>query len=185
MKHINWKHLNLIAAACLTLALFVTAFSRTPYQTKDSNTQTPALSKEQDAQKAIQNGELSRIVDASNKLLKDYPTTTQINKIDDSKIRSLVERGRKLLEAGKSATDWNARQLSDYSGQLQQHTQDAAKPTGTIVKELACRTTCSLRENSCKNNCVFGTAVEISNCKFFCAVNGLLCSTGCNKGAKV
>lgn len=182
MKHINWKHLNVIAAVCLMLTLLVTAFSRTPYQTKDSNTQTPTLSKEQDAQKAIQNGELTRIVTASNKLLKDYPTTTQINKIEDSKIRSMMERGRKLLEAGKSATRWNAGQLGDYSGQLQQYTQDAAKTVGTIMGEIACRSSCSLKENSCKNSCVFGTAAEISSCKFYCAVTGLLCSTGCNKG---
>ncbi len=184
MKQINWNHLNLIAAACLTLTLLVTAFSRTPYQSKDSNTQTPTLSKEQDAQKAIQNGELTRLVAASNKLLKDYPTTTQIDKIDDPKIRSIVERGRKLLEAGKSANGWNARQLSDYSGQLQQHTQDAAKAKGTTVGNVVCGITCGLKENSCKNGCIFGTATEISNCKFFCAVNGLICSMGCKTGTK-
>ncbi len=184
MKHINRKHLNLIVAACLTLALLVTAFSRTPDQTKDPNTQTPILSNEQDAQKAIQNGELTRLVTTSNQLLKDYPTTAQINKIDDPKVRSIAERGRKLLEAGKSATRWNARQLSDYSGQLQQHTQDAAKVKGTTVGNVVCGITCGLKENSCKNNCIFGTATEISNCKFFCAVNGLICSMGCKTGTK-
>lgn len=184
MKHINWKYLNLIAAACLMLALLVTAFSRTPDQSKDPNTQTPTPSKEQDAQKAIQNGELNRIMATCNQLLKDYPTTTQINKIDDSKIRSIMERGRKLLDAGKSANGWNARQLSDYSGQLQQYTQDAAKVKGNTVGKLVCGINCGLKENSCKNGCVFGTATEISSCKFYCAVNGLICSMGCKSGTK-
>ncbi len=96
-------------------ATLVSAYSRTPYQSKGQNAQMLTQSRQNEAQKAFQEGILSRIASTANNSLRKFPSSPQIENIENPQVRRILERGRKLLEAGKAATEWNVTQLIDFA----------------------------------------------------------------------
>ncbi len=131
------KSISLVIA--LALALLVSAHSRTLVQTPEKaqatrlasdnlitqatqkGTDAPLIATPQEAKKAIQEGTLPQIASKASSSLRTYPTSTQVRNIGNPKIRSILERGRKLLEAGKAAKGWNATRLSGFASQVDQY----------------------------------------------------------------
>lgn len=181
LKHLSLKHLCLIAAASLTFALLV--YSRTPNPGTALNSQTTRETKLQAAQKAIENGALSRIVTSANEVLKKSPSTAQLKKIENPTLRTHLEQGRKLIEAGKSAAGWNAVQLVEYQQQVEQN----AKSIGGVFKGLAAKVKIQM-QNSCVNTCDNNLAGCLSTCnnlpifKDQCAASCYMSSIGCLSG---
>jgi hypothetical protein len=155
-----WIVILLLVAGVTMPSLF--AFS---YQSKDQKAQ-PAIqsreqeaqktiqSREQEAQKAIQKGIPNKIASTANNSLRNYPSPPQIRNIEDPKIRIILERGRKLLEAGKAATRWNATKLSDFAIQVDRYLKEveaAAKsnrPKGNTPQE-----DCGAAKDRCNQRC--------------------------------
>lgn len=181
MNRINLKHLSLIAAASMTFALLV--YSRTPHSGTTVNPQTTREAKLQAAQKAIENGALSRIVTSANEVLKKYPTVEQLRKIENATLRTHLEQGRKLIEAGKTAAGWNAVQLVAYQEQVEQN----AKSIGGVFKGLAAKVKIQ-QQNSCINTCDNNLAGCLSTCgnlpvfKDQCIASCYMTSIGCLSG---
>ena len=75
------------------------------------------------AQKGIQSGILVKISSASDAALKNSPKRPTF-KTANRKERALLERGRTLLKAGKSANKWNAARLVKYANQLDDYKSD-------------------------------------------------------------
>src|SRR5688500_16122939 len=77
-------------------------------QTTQKRAEATLIATPQDAKKAIQEGALDQIALKASSSLRTYPSSAQVRNIRNPKIRSILERGRKLLEAGKAAKGWNA-----------------------------------------------------------------------------
>jgi hypothetical protein len=166
------KRITMILMATLMLAVLVYAQSRTAVQPAASvpaapsstasktqaaqkGTVAPLTATPQEAQKAIQRGILSRVAATANKSLKTYPSPSQIGKVADSKIRSTLERGRKLLETGKTATTWNATQLSGFASQVDQNLKEV-EATAKALKNNGGTTPqedCGAAKDRCNQKC--------------------------------
>ena len=169
------KRISMVLA--LALVALVSAYSRTPFQSKGQKVQSPTQSRQQEAQKAIQEGIPRRIATTANNSLRNYPSSTQIRNIGNPKKRSILERGRKLLEAGKAATGWNATQLSDYANQVDQYLKEAQavardnNPTGGTQQEE-----CGKAKDRCNDRCHARDAGYF--CFFDCRLEYLTCLAG-------
>jgi hypothetical protein len=184
------KRITMILIATLTLALLVYAQSRTTVRTSEKaqaarlasdnlitqatqkGTDAPLIATPQDAQKAIQGGILGRIASTANNSLRNYPSLRQIRNIEDPKIRSILERGRNLLEAGKAATRWNATRLSDFASQVDQYTKEAeaVKNSGGSTPQEDC--------GAAKDRCVTRCNEKIDPgywCYFDCRLEYMAC----------
>lgn len=135
-------------------------------------------------QLAIDTGILTKIVSSSAMSLRSYPTSSQLQGVDP-KIVTLLERGRKLLEAGRSASTFTAAQLKDYAGQVDLYQKEvmALKSTGdTTGTGQTCVTKCldeynqCKRENSCEYSiiclCCIPCSIQYSGCVAKCAWPG-------------
>lgn len=168
------KRISMVLA--LALVALVSAYSRTPYQSKGQKAQTTTQSKQQEAQKAIQEGALGRIASTANNSLRRYPSSPQIRNIRNPKIQSVLERGRKLLEAGKAATGWNAAQLSDYANQVDRYLKEAEavaldNNTGGTKQEE-----CGRAKDRCRDSCDAQDAGYF--CYFDCRLEYMVCLGG-------
>jgi len=141
-------------------------------QATQKGTDAPLIATPQDAQKAIQGGILRRIASTANNSLRNYPSLRQIRNIEDPKIRSILERGRNLLEAGKAATRWNATRLSDFASHVDQYTKEAeaVKNSGGPTP----REDCGAAKDRCRNRC---DADKDSDywCYFDCRLEYVVC----------
>ncbi len=177
MKHISLKHITMILIATLTLALLVYAQSGTLVTQKGTAAQRIATP--QDAQKAIQQGILGQLAAKVNTSLKTYPSSTQISKIANPKTRNILEQGRRLLEAGKTTSGWNATQLSNFANQVEQHLKDAeaavkaAKPNNNGDTPQA---DCGAAKDKCNQGCHNKDAGYF--CFFDCRLEYYVCLAG-------
>src|SRR5688500_5634109 len=85
---------------------FVSAPGQTPQSKTSSRTAAGSanallIATPQDAKKAIQQGILGPIALKASSSLRNYPSSAQIRRIGNPRIRKILERGRSLLEAGK------------------------------------------------------------------------------------
>jgi hypothetical protein len=168
----------------MALALLVSAHSRTLVQPLEKaqatrpasdnlitqatqkGTDAPLIATPQDAKKAIQEGTLGKIASKASNSLRNYPSWPQIRRIGNPKIRNILERGRKLLEAGKAANGWNATRLSGFASQVDQYLKEAeaaaksAKPTGNSPVE-----DCGMAKDRCNQGC------HDRDAGFFCFVD--------------
>jgi hypothetical protein len=99
------------------------------------------------AQRAIQNGILGRIAAKANHTLKKLPSASPFRNANP-RDRIYLEKGRKLLEAGKSATRWNATQLINYAYQLEQYEAEARANVSKTAQEK-----CGDAKDSCNRKC--------------------------------
>jgi hypothetical protein len=186
------KCITMILLAILTFALLVYLQSGTLVQASHNpqatrlasyNSITPATQKAdapvfatpQDAQEAIQQGILGQIAAKASKPRRNYPSAAQVRNIQDPKMRSIVERGLNLLKAGKAATRWNATQLREYAGQVDQFIKEAeaAKPKGQgpTPQEV-----CHQALENCNHECRAGGGGYW--CFFDCRLEYLACVIG-------
>ncbi len=108
---------------------------------------TDAAKQQSDAQRAIENGILGRIAALANNTLKKLPSTSPFKNANPRE-RIYLEKGRKLLEAGKSATRWNATQLINYANQLERYEAEAGANVSKTVQEA-----CGKAKDRCYRQC--------------------------------
>ena len=165
------KSISLVIA--LALVLLVSAHSRTLVQNPE-NAQATRLASDhlisqatqkrtnalriatpQDAKKAIQEGILGPIASKANNSLKNYPSSAQIRRIGNPRIRKILERGRSLLAVGKAAKGWNATRLSGFASQVDQYLIEAeAVANSTKLKNENTPTEdCGLAKDRCNQRC--------------------------------
>ncbi len=187
---------SIILVIALALALLVSAHSRTLAQTLEKaqatrpasdnlitqatqkRTDAPLLATPQDAKKAIQEGTLGQIASKASNSLRTYPSSPQIRNIGNAKIRSILERGRKLLEAGKAAKGWNATRLSGFASQVDQYLKEAeaAANSAKLKNENTPREDCAATKDKCNQGCHDRDAGFF--CFLDCRLNYLICLAG-------
>ena len=161
------KRISLVIA--LALALLVSAHSRTLEiaqatrpasdnlitQATQKRTNASLIAAPQDARKAIQQGILGPIASKANNSLKNYPSSAQIRRIGNPRIRKILERGRSLLEAGTAAKGWNATRLSGFARQVDQYLIEAeAVANSTKLKnENTPAEDCGFAKDRCNQRC--------------------------------
>jgi len=107
----------------------------------------------QDAQKAIDEGILNQITSKTNELLKDSPSAAKVKAVKDLKRRSIVERGLKLLKYGRTANAWNAAQLRNFSGQIDQFITDAEAVAKPVSSGPTPQEDCAAAKDRCNEKC--------------------------------
>lgn len=139
---------------------FVSASGQTPQSKTNSRTATGSadalrIATPHDARKAIQEGILGPLASKANNSLKNYPSSAQIRRIGNPRIRKILERGRSLLEVGKAAKGWNATRLSWFARQVDQYLIDAeAVANSTKLKnENTPAEDCGLAKDRCNQRC--------------------------------
>lgn len=159
-------------AIALALVLLVSAHSRTLVQNPESaqaarlaldhlisqatqkRTDATLIATPQDAKKAIQEGALDQIALKASSSLRTYPSSAQVRNIGNPKIRSILERGRKLLEAGKAAKGWNATRLIRFASQVDQYLKEAeAAAKSSKPKDTTPAEDCGLAKDRCNQRC--------------------------------
>jgi hypothetical protein len=141
----NRKSLLMLVAL---VALLVTAYSHTPPPTPEQKTQTPSRQPD-----APTDGSLQRIAATANAALKNYPTTAQVKELDDPQARRLLERGRKLLEAGQAAAGWNTARLNHQADQVEQFVKEAKAFQATKSTTGFCVPGCDGQKTQCQKLC--------------------------------
>lgn len=185
------KSISLVVA--LALAFLISTHSRTPGQTNEKAQTTsdnlstqatpkradaPRIRTSQEAKKAIQEGILGPIALKASNSLSNYPSSPQIRRIGNPRIRNILERGRNLLEAAKTANRWNAIRLSGFASQLDQYLKEAeaaaksAKPT----RETTPTEDCAAARDKCNQRCHDRDASYW--CFFNCRLEYLVCLGG-------
>lgn len=157
----------------LALVLLVSAHSRTLVQNPENAQATrlvsdnlishvtqkradaPLLVTPQDAKKAIQQGILGRIASKASNSLRTYPSSLQIRKIGDPRIREILARGRSLLEAGKTANRWNATRLRGFASQMDQYLKEAEVVANStkLKNENTPAEDCGFAKDRCNQRC--------------------------------
>lgn len=123
-------------------------------QVTQKRADAPLLITPQDAKKAIQEGALDQIALKASSSLRTYPSSAQVRNIRNPRIRSILERGRKLLEAGKAAKGWNAIRLRLFASQVDQYLKEAeAAAKSNKPKETTPAEDCGLAKDRCNQRC--------------------------------
>ena len=161
----------------------VSVLGQTPQSKTSSRTATGSadallIATPQDAKKAIQQGILGPIASKASNSLRSYPSSLQIRKIGNPRIRKILARGRNLLEAGTAAKGWNATRLSGFASQLDQYLKEAeAVVNSTKLKnENTPREDCAATKDKCNQGCHDRDAGYF--CFFDCRLNYLICLAG-------
>lgn len=162
---------------------FVSASGQTPQSKTSSRTATGSadallMATPQDAKKAIQEGILGPIASKASNSLKNYPSSTQIRRIGNPRIRNILERGRNLLEAGKSANRWSATRLSGFASQMDRYLKEAEAVANSakLKNENTPREDCAATKDKCNQGCHDRGAGYF--CFFDCRLNYLICLAG-------
>lgn len=153
--------------------------SKTSSRTVTGSIETKLIATPQAARKAIQQGILGRIASNAGNSLRTYPSSAQIRKIGNSRIRQILERGRSLLEAGKTANRWNATRLSGFASQLDQYLKDAeAVANSTKLKnEHPREENCAALRLICSQRCLDEGGID-PYCEWDCAMKYMNCLVG-------
>lgn len=130
------------------VALLVTAYSHTTQPNQDQKPQTPSRQPDDPS-----DGSLQRVAATANVALKNYPTAAQVKELDDPQARRLLERGRKLLEAGQAAAGWNTARLINQADQVEQFVKDAKAFQSTKSTTNFCVPGCDGQKTQCQKFC--------------------------------
>lgn len=188
------KSISLVNA--LALVLLVSAHSRTLVQNPGNAQATrlasdnlisqatqkradaPLIATPQDAKKAIQEGTLDQIASKASSSLRNYPSSAQIRRIGNPRIRKILERGRSLLEAGETANRWNATRLSGFASQMDQYLKEAEVVANStkLKNENTPTEDCGLAKDRCNQRCHDRDAGYF--CFFDCRLEYLVCLAG-------
>jgi hypothetical protein len=160
---------------------FVSAPAQTPQSKTSSRTATGGanaslIATPQDAKRAIQEGILGSIASKARSSLRNYPSPAQIRRIGNPKIRNVLERGRNLLEAAKSANRWNPTRLSGFASQVDQYLKEAEAAANSSKPMREQREDCAATKDKCNQGCHDRDAGYF--CFFDCRLNYLICLAG-------
>jgi hypothetical protein len=156
----------------IVLALLISAHSQTLVQNPESaqatrlasdnlisqatqkRTDATLIATPQDAKRAIEEGALNQIASKASSSLRTYPSSAQVRNIGNPKIRSILERARKLLEAGKAAKGWNATRLRGFASQVDEYLKEAeAAAKSSKPKDTTPAEDCGLAKDRCNQRC--------------------------------
>lgn len=153
--------------------------SKTSSRTATVSAERRLIATPQDARKAIQQGILGRIASNAGNSLRTYPSSAQVTRIGNSRIRQILERGRSLLEAGKAAKGWNATRLIGFSSQMDQYLKEAeAVRNSTKLKNENTPTEewCAAQRDECERRCI--DQGPDPSCSFDCRIAYMACLAG-------